>query len=461
MSIIDILDSLPGKNNRRLTELGKIKIGGLSKKVLKAQKTGKEWRPPEKYDHFVITTMQRDASGDLIIDTKLMDELIATHGDDDGKLRTLPIRLLSDDIEDVMQSAFVWYRGKSPGARGDGKTVTWFASPQDNLPYDPPVEEPWGPELLNMKLPNGSAVFKVHTNLSCVIASKNSRWGGVYKFRTTSLISLTQLHGSLLHLSSLTGGILMGMPLMLVLRPVKVNPDGKPSTAYVVHVELRGEDLQQLQSQAVEMAKFKLAHISQIQATQKQYRRLLEGPGNEAPEEAEDINAEFSPDEEESTAIVTVAPDARFGTLDDAPEAALPATIKDAPAATPATEASNAPPPSDESPDEPGSDGELDGVDLDHQQDDLPDAEEAKRMQIADICDQSWPNFLKSWASFAKRTEADVSAVAGKIVLRIGRKGKEETISKETRRQWVESGEDGRLDWVSGSIANQLTPSRK
>ena len=43
-----------------------------------------------------------------------------------------------------------------------------------------------------------------------MIAAKESRFGGVYKFRTTSIISFKQLYSSLLHIHQLTGGVLVG-----------------------------------------------------------------------------------------------------------------------------------------------------------------------------------------------------------------------------------------------------------
>lgn len=319
MAILDILESLPSKNGfaigNGLCELGKIKIGGKSKTV-RTSGSGNKWRAPEKYDHFVITTMNRDGDGDLVVDKTLMEQLLAEHGDTDGKLRRIPIRLLSDSIDDVIQSAFVWYGGKTIGARSDGKTITWFNDHCTGSRMKEPVEEPWNPEYLDLTNKSGVKLIKVHSNFSCVIAAKEARWGGVYKFRTTSVISLRQLHGSLLHLLQLTGGILVGMPLMLVVRPMQVAPDGKPSTVHVVHVELRGGDMMQLQQNALEMAKFRLAFADQIQNTQRQYRRLLALPGNETPEEAQDITTEFVP---ESPDIQGVAPEQSYGLLDDAP----------------------------------------------------------------------------------------------------------------------------------------------
>lgn len=287
MSLSDLLQP-------RICELGKIKIGAKEDKVRKTA-TGKEWRAPVKLDHFLITTMQRTAGGDLVLDSDLMNRLKEKHGDKDGNLRQIPVMLLSNDIEDVMQSAFVFYNGKTVAARSDGKKVTWFYDGTKRL--EKPTEEEWTKEMADSKNDRGVPFFKLHSVFNCVIASNDSRWGGVYKFRTTSRITADQLYGSLLHLQSLTGGILVGLPLMLVVRPIQVAPEGKPTTVYVVHAELRGPDMQAIQSQALKIAEFQLQNTKRIQHAQIEYRKLLVAPGHETGDEAEAIIEEFTPEQ--------------------------------------------------------------------------------------------------------------------------------------------------------------------
>lgn len=294
--ISDVLNTLErsGTIGRpRLTEMGKIKIGGLGES--RPTRDGGTFRIPRKDDHFTITTVYREKSGDLRVDQELMNALVQEYGDDDGKLRSIPIRVLSDDIDDIVQTAIVWYGGKTVGARSDGKTVTWFNDPKNGKKLDKPKTEPWDDKFLELKTSKGDKLFKVHTTFDCVIATKEARWGGVYKFRTTSLISLQQLSSSLVHLSQLTGGIMVGMPLMLVMRPLQVAPNGQPTTVYVVHVELRGPDILQLQQQAVERAQYKLTFQKEIRQAQDQYRALITRPGTEVGVDVEEISAEFAP----------------------------------------------------------------------------------------------------------------------------------------------------------------------
>jgi hypothetical protein len=288
----DILKSSGG--NFRLCELGKIKIGGKGESRPKAG--GGTYRIPKKDDHFTLTTMNRNQAGDLEVDKKLMEELLATYADKDGKLRRIPIRVLSNDIEDILQSSWCWYSGKTCGARSDGREVTWTNDPKTGRRLDTPKTEPWKDEFLDYADSRGNKLFKLHFIFSCVIAAKESRWGGVFKFRSTSRISFNQIYASLIHLSQLTGGILQRMPLMLVVRPIQVSPEGKATTVYVVHVELPGGDMGEVQRIAMEQARWQIEFKAEMQKNQKQLRLLLAPPGTEPEGEAQDITEEFHPE---------------------------------------------------------------------------------------------------------------------------------------------------------------------
>lgn len=292
--VLTVLERTGQLRGSQLCELGKIKIGGKGEK--RKAKDGSDWYLPTKFDHFVITTMSRDGDSRFVNDDELMTSLAKDYADKDGKLRRLPVRFLSDDIDDIIQTSFVWYSGKKVAARSDGRTVVWFKDyTKGNVWHKEPVEEPWDDKFLKLQV-NGNACFKVHTILNCVIAAKEARWGGVYKFRTTSLISLRQLQSSILHLMQLTGGIIVGMPLQLVLRPMQVSPNGQISTIYVVHVELRGPDLLELQKMALERAQYKITFRNELREVQNQYKALLLAPGHEEGGSAGDVQEEFQPE---------------------------------------------------------------------------------------------------------------------------------------------------------------------
>lgn len=324
----------------RLTELGKIKIGGKSAQVRTAP-GGSTWRAPEKHDYFTVTTLNRTANGDLQEDTALMEQLIAECGDPDGKLRQIPIRLLSNDPDDVMQSAYVWYGGKSVAARSDGETVTWFIDHETGEAMDPPKVQPWTDDMLTLARPNAKygpqKLFKLHTTFNCIIASPAARMGGVYKFRTTSVITSGQLYGSLVETSRLTCGILMGVPLIMRVTPRQVAPGGKVTTVYVVHVEIPLTDIHALQLQALEQARFMLEHKQQAESMAIAYRKMLPGPGHESPAEAADIAAEFQPEHGNGEPLPPLAP--------KAPDSFWAGVIGAKPA--PVAEAVQPPPPSE------------------------------------------------------------------------------------------------------------------
>lgn len=272
----------------RLCELGKIKIGGLGEWT--TSKNGKKFRPPRKDDHFTITTMMRNAEGDLLPDDELMKKLEAQFG---SPLRTLPIILLSDDIDEVLAAQYARYDGKTCIATCDGETCKWnFDKAGVEIPGGHPM--PCNGE-------HETRGWKLHTNLSCVIACGQARLGGVYRFRTTSQITTEQLYGGLAHISTLTGGVLQGIPLHLVVRPMQVAPGGNPTKIYVVHIEIHATDYGDVQRKALESAQMRRDTARSIKAAQTEYRALLAAPtpgDDEDPEEQAAVGQEFHPIED-------------------------------------------------------------------------------------------------------------------------------------------------------------------
>ncbi|HEX8323955.1 MAG TPA: hypothetical protein VF595_08575 [Tepidisphaeraceae bacterium] len=300
MSIATINESL-GKTAPRLNELGKIKIG-----IKGPEKNG--YRPPRKIDHFLITTMRRQAmayDGDLIIDDSLMAELTAQFGEKPTKasaagyervIRTLPIQFAVNEVEDILRTQWVWYVGATQlGARSDGKTVEWHVD-DHNKPLPKPEIAEWTDELRNWADDKGNKFFKLNSELSCYIRSPSARFGGVYKFRTTSLITYDKLVGSFASISQLTGGVLRGMPLMMELHAVKVKHRGRVETVYCPQIELHGTDMDEIRTKALEQERYLLSHKKEIEATQRQYRALLSLPGYEQPAEMRAVVDEFYPE---------------------------------------------------------------------------------------------------------------------------------------------------------------------
>lgn len=279
------------KNLRRtIAEGGKIKIGGLGRSYENRKSTRS--RLPTRYDHIVITHNERDENGDLIVNHAVMAELVKQgYADDTGKVRKLPIMLHSDDIDQVFPTALACYTGRVCACRGDGETATrWEVVDGAKTGKSKEVSCPC--ELLEQRRCKYSGILHCSLRLP-----GHAVIGSVYKWRTTSQISCQQMVG---HLEAIlyTVGTLRGLPLALVIRPVKVSPAGQSQReVYVCHVDLC-EQIALAQEQALAAQRMRTAlGGDRLDAFEANYRATLELPGHEAPEEQQLVAEEYYPDE--------------------------------------------------------------------------------------------------------------------------------------------------------------------
>lgn len=213
--------------------VGRIKIGGLGE--LRTSARGKEWRPPVKYDHFVVTTTQRDEkSGNFIADAEIMQKL-------GEKPRELDVMVLDDDIEEVFLTSFGLYAGKTCACRGDGETAERretlykLAGPEDRP--GPLVPEPeqaklrermtkgdWGNWIATVCPPDICRYFTERdaSKPRCraigrlyVVLPYRPQLGGVWLFTTSSLEMIRSITYTLEEIRTRTNGILAGIPLKL------------------------------------------------------------------------------------------------------------------------------------------------------------------------------------------------------------------------------------------------------
>lgn len=279
----------------QLAEAGKIKIGGLGES--RPTKAGGTFRMPVKYSHFVITTTMRSDAGDLIHDDLLMSGL---DKDEDDQITSLPIYLHSDSIDEVFPTAYACYVGKKLHCTGDGENAVRHELRRINgrqertgnskamactCSYLVPTEKRTGDDR---KLP----VCKPHGTLHCSLAiPDNAVAGCVYKWRTTSLISIQRMIGSLQQITAVTGG-LRGLPLWLKLQAVKVR-DGS-TTVYCCHVELRAKDMAEAHQLAIDAAEMR----GRIKAAPG-YKELVQAPASDEESDAEqaEVQEEFHPPE--------------------------------------------------------------------------------------------------------------------------------------------------------------------
>lgn len=258
-----------------LAEAGKIKIGGLGAE--RQKKGGGTFRMPQKYTSFQITKNHRDQNGDLVTDHEIM---AALEKDEDGRVREIPIVLHSDDIEAVFPTRYVYYQGRKLQCGGDGEEATKADGTKCPCPC---------PLLQQRKCkPNG--VFH------CSIAVQgHAVAGAVYKWRTTSIISIERMVGSLRQILA-TVGVLRGIPLRLRVEPVEVNPEGgAPTTVYCCHVVLKASDISAVQEKALEDMQRRKA-LANGQDLDGEYLRLVSRPGDESPREQAEVAAEFGYD---------------------------------------------------------------------------------------------------------------------------------------------------------------------
>ena len=250
-----------------LVERGKIKIGEKGKTITSTR--GTSFQPPQKLDHFVITTTQRGPDGNF-----LRDE--AAHAELGDAPTRIPVRLLYDDVELNYQSRFVAYDGRTLIRCCDGEICEMRA---------PGAASTECPCVCAGMDPFAEGACKPYSVLS-VILDSSAVLGGVWKFRSTSYNTARGLMASMLLIQRVSGGLLAGIPLDLVVGPKQVtNPkDGKQQTIYVVHLEYRGS-VDALQQCGYQLALNNASRRAQIEHVESRARAMLTAPDVELDDE--------------------------------------------------------------------------------------------------------------------------------------------------------------------------------
>lgn len=271
-----IMDIQPG-----LAETGAIKIGGKGKEKI-SQKTGQPYRPPVKYDHFVIRTKQKGVNGDYNIDP-IMKKWGYSGTFEDGPVE-LDIYLLYNDPTANFLTSYRQYKGGKCMCSGNGIE----AVKADGTKVVCNTET--CPIFKSSKCkPNG---------ILSVILKDAPTIGGVYKFRTTSYNSIRQILSSMFLIQSATGGYLANIPLKMTLTPKTVNPIDSPTaqTAYIVNIIFPG-NAEDLHKATIELVKERALMKNEILQIEEQAKRALCAP--ESSESIMEIEEEFYPENEE------------------------------------------------------------------------------------------------------------------------------------------------------------------
>lgn len=213
-----------------MSEIGRIKIGGLEDRVRRTS-SGKEWQAPVKYEHFVVTTMERDKSGNFVKDE-------AIHSVIGDSPRELGIRLLYNDIELNFRTELAFYQGKTCLCRGDGEVAQR-------------VDKETG-EVTEVACPcskmNEKMGCKPHGLLNCLL-EQCTLCGGVHRFATTSWNTIKGIISSLKFISACTGGKIAGLPLKLkYTKKATITKDGQSTTIPVIMIVYDGNPVQMLEA---------------------------------------------------------------------------------------------------------------------------------------------------------------------------------------------------------------------
>ncbi len=274
----------------RLPERGHVKVGALGEKRM--AKSGREYALPMKLDHFRITTLQRGADGNFMVD----QEVHKLFGE---RPTEIPIRLLYDQIDLNFSTRYAVYAGRNLWCSGDGET----AIRTSKEPADRPLPEPFSVQCpCYRQAPGYSGADKCKPNgrLSFLIDGV-SGIGGAFVFRTTSFNSVTGILSSLAFLRSVTGGILANIPLRLRVQPKQAtNPSDQSSVLiYVVGIEFAG-DLSELQQFARQIALDRATTQMSIVHVEEEARRILSLPGPDNAilpgDDPEAVREEFYPE---------------------------------------------------------------------------------------------------------------------------------------------------------------------
>lgn len=289
----------------RLAEVGKIKIGGKGEVRKKTGGNG-TYQLPVRFDHFKITTTEKDPkTGNFILDDDLMNKL-------GNEPKEIPIVFLFDDIDMNFNTSFSMYQGAKCVCRGDGEIAErLFLQPGKPDPFEFADEGPktakkderrkivCDPEKCPMMKPDSKGVTRCKPSgvLSCLIpVSMNI--GGVYRFRTHSWNTISNILASLDLVKTITGGVLVGLPMKLQFLKKSTEDHGNVN---VVNVSFDGETQQEMRQLAFQEIKNREDHkvnILQIEQHAKD-TGFLRDTDDPADIEAEFYSAEDEPEKEE------------------------------------------------------------------------------------------------------------------------------------------------------------------
>ena len=214
--------------------LGRISIGRV------IEKNG--IRLPQKDNQFTITSQIQEKDGWLL---HPMDEELRKDAPN-GKLRTIPVRMLFNDADLNLRAEYTMFDRKSgrPMCVGNGDTCRRLTqSGVQSLPCPSPTLCEFGK----------GGLCKPYGRLNVKVGDDDDL--GTFIFRTTGYNSIRTLAARLSYYQAVSGGLLAYMPLELKLRGKSTTLSRRTPIYYVDLVIKEGVSLQEAVAEAREKAK--------------------------------------------------------------------------------------------------------------------------------------------------------------------------------------------------------------
>lgn len=214
--------------------LGRISIGRV------IEKNG--IRLPQKDNQFTITSQIQEKDGWLL---HPMDEELRKDAPN-GKLRTIPVRMLFNDADLNLRAEYTMFDRKSgrPMCVGNGDTCRRLTqSGVQSLPCPSPTLCEFGK----------GGLCKPYGRLNVKVGDDDDL--GTFIFRTTGYNSIRTLAARLSYYQAVSGGLLAYMPLELKLRGKSTTQSRRTPIYYVDLVVKEGTSLQEAVAEAREEAR--------------------------------------------------------------------------------------------------------------------------------------------------------------------------------------------------------------
>lgn len=249
--------------------VGRIKIGVKGEE--KKSAGGKDFKQPEKLDHFILITNEVDKDDRAVVDEellKIVKENPLAKKNKDGNLVSIPIRLLYDDPDVNLRYQRTSTDGSKFACTGDGKIGKTRDGRTIECPCNKAVETGYSEK----------DKCKLTGTLSCVIDGVDSL-GGCHKLYTTGN-SVKFILGSMLTISTVTGGMLRGLPLSLIIQRRKTNAPGAGFVT-VFNVGIVSPSTEKLQEIALNLAQGRATYFQKMEKIEEEARQIIYTPSEE------------------------------------------------------------------------------------------------------------------------------------------------------------------------------------